>query len=600
MRKMALAALILLLGATGALAQSYGAGSNQRTDQTGAASTSGGSANGASSSSSAAVRAALGGQSGSTPALSPLAGATAASPSVSQGVTAFQNTSVGGSITATDGVSVPVFGTQVFTGSFAGTRPGDRPDYILQPGDQVVINLYGAVNAGGLQVVDATGNIFVQGVGPVHVGGVSANSLQRTVQAQVGQVFTGAVGVYATVNQAGSIGVFVTGDVHRPGRYLGGARDSVLFFLSQAGGVDATRGSLRNIVVQRAGRVIATYDLYDFLLNGHIDTIRFEDGDTVFVAPRGAMVAVTGLARNAYAFEAPSGAKSMTGADLVPMARPEPTVTGAALHGYRGAEPRSAYFGMSDFSRVVLNDADHVEFRADAFNGTVTVTIQGEIKGPSVYVMPRGATLSQVMAQIPLEGTDIEPRWVHVQRQSVASEQKRALQDSLFNLQKQVLTAAPSTTSAAALATAQSTLINQFVAQAQSAQPDGNIAVYSNGQFQDLRLENGDLIILPNRTDVVIVAGEVLSPGGLTHAPNLKIQDYINLAGGYAAHANRKRFVLRHLDGSAMVARPEDRPVAGDELIVLPQLGNEKLQLFIDLSQLLFQLALTSATVVKL
>jgi protein involved in polysaccharide export with SLBB domain len=189
---------------------------------------------------------------------------------------------------------------------------------------------------------------------------------------------------------------------------------------------------------------------------------------------------------------------------------------------------------------------------------------------------------------------------VHVQRQEVATEQKRALQESLFNLQKQVLTSAPATNTAAQLATAQATLISQFVAQAQSVQPDGNIAVYSNGQFQDLRLEEGDVVVLPNRTDVVIVAGEVLNPGGLTHAENLTIEDYINLAGGYAAHANRKRFVLRHRDGSALVARPGDRPLPGDELIVLPKIGDERLQLFIDLSQLMFQLALTSATVAKL
>jgi len=289
----------------------------------------------------------------------------------------------------------------------------------------------------------------------------------------------------------------------------------------------------------------------------------------------------------------------MTGADLIPMARPAPTVTGAALHGYRDGVPHSAYFTLPDFSRVLLGDGDHVEFRSDAFNASVTISIQGEVKGPSVYVLPRGSTLGQLMAMIPLQGTDIEPEWVHVQRPSVALEQKRALQESLFNLQKQVLTASPSTTSAATLATTQATLISQFVIQAQSVQPDGNIAVYSNGQFHDLRLQDGDVVILPNRTDVVIVAGEVLSPGGLTHADNLTVDGYINLAGGYAAHANRRRFVLRHRDGSALVARPNDKPLPGDELIVLPQVGDERLQMFMDLATLFFQLALSSATVIS-
>lgn len=484
-------------------------------------------------------------------------------------------------------------------GSFAGTRPGDQPSYLLQPGDTVIVNLYGAVNTGGSETVDAGGSIFVTGVGPIHVAGVKTADLQNVVSAAVGKVFTGAVGVYATINQAGSVGVFVSGNVPRPGRYIGGARDSVLFFISQAGGVDAWRGSLRNITVQRHGQTIATYDLYDFLLNGRLQDMRFEEGDTIFVAPRGTMVGVTGAVRNAFAFEAPSASKTMTGADLMPMARLEPTVTGAALHGYRDNEPRSAYFALPDFSRVLLSDGDHVEFRSDAFNGTVTVTIRGEVKGPSVYVVPRGSTLGQLMAQIPLDGTDIEPHWVHVQRPDVAAEQKRALQDELFNLQKQVLTSAPATNTAAQLATAQATLITQFVAQAESVQPDGNIAVYQHGVFHDLRLQDGDVVILPNRTDVVIVAGEVLNAGALAHADNLNVQGYIDLAGGYAAHANKKRFVLRHRDGSAVAAGVNDRPLAGDELIVLPTVGDEKLQVFMDLSQLFFQLALSAATVIS-
>ena len=609
MRFTALAAAFLLLGVTSAWAQSSSVPSQyqQYQAQQGTSGGSGGSSGGtgsstlsgsASNSVNTAVAASRQG-SGNAMSANPLQGATSANPTVSQGVPATQNGSVQGFMNTTDGLSIPVFGTNLFTGSFAGARPGDRPDYAIQPGDSVIVNLYGAVNNGASATVDAGGNIFVTGVGPIHLGGVNTAALQSTVAAAVGRVFTGAVGVYATLNQAGSIGVFVSGNVPRPGRYIGGARDSVLFFISQAGGVDAWRGSMRNITVHRNGQTIATYDLYDFLLNGRLADLRFQEGDTIFVAPRGTMVGVTGAVRNPYAFEAPSASRTMTGGDLIPMARLEPTVTGAALHGYRDNEPRSAFFPLTDFSRVLLSDGDHVEFRSDAFNGTVTVTIKGEVKGASVYVLPRGSTLGQLLAQIPLDGTDIEPHWVHVQRLDVALEQKKAIQDELFNLQKQVLTSAPSTNTAAQLATAQATLITQFVAQAQTVQPDGNIAVYQNGVFHDLRLQDGDVVILPNRTDVVIVAGEVLNPGALAHAENLSVQGYIDLAGGYAAHANRKRFVLQHRDGSAVAAKAGDRPLAGDEVIVLPTVGDERLQVFMDMSQLFFQLALSAATVIS-
>ena len=599
MRFMALAGVVLLLGTSVAWAQTQ----PQQTTSgpTGATSSASPvpSSSGAAAAAQAVISASGSSSGGST---NPLAGATAASPGVSQATAASQNSAsaVQGFLVTTDGLQIPVFGTELFTGTFAGTRPADRPDYNIQPGDQIVVNLYGAINNGGTQTVDATGNVFIVGVGPVHVSGVPAGQIQTVISGAVRQVFTTAVGVYATVGSAGSIGVYVAGDVNRPGRYIGGARDPVMFYLSQAGGVDAARGSLRNVTVRRGGQVVASYDLYDFLFQGQVPTFHFQDGDVIFVGQRGIMVGATGDVRNGYAFEAPQGSRTLTGADVLPLARPISTVTGVVVHGYRNGTIRAAYFSIQDFARVVLADGDRLEFRSGSFVDSVTVSVQGQIRGPLIYVLPRGATLGQLMAQIPLENTDVEARWVHVQRPEVAAEQKRAINDALFNLQREVLTSAPATNSAAQLATAQATLVNQFVAQAQTAAPDGNIAVYSDGVFRDLRLQDGDVVVLPNRTDVVIVAGEVLNPGGLAHAGDLTIEGYIDRAGGFASHANKKKFVLRHRDGSAIVARPEDRPLPGDEIVVLPNIGNSRLQVFSDLATLFFQLALTTATVARL
>ncbi len=162
-----------------------------------------------------------------------------------------------------------------------------------------------------------------------------------------------------------------------------------------------------------------------------------------------------------------------------------------------------------------------------------------------------------------------------------------------------MLTSSPPTNSAAQLATAQATLVAQFVTQAQNIQPTGNIAVYTNGQFHDMMLEDSDIVVLPNRSDVVLVTGEVLSPSGLAHAGGMDIDGYVARAGGFAAHANKHKFVLMHPDGSGVVAGPHDRPQPGDQILVVPNIGNENLQVFIDLSQLLFQMVLSSATVIS-
>ena len=600
MRIIALASALLLLGASVAVAQS-----NPFSGSSGGGGSSGGSGSSGSSSgsssagaSSAAAKAGAGASSGvSLSSSNPLAGATAATPTVSQAVQ--QNTFAQPqiSVTLADNFPIQLFGTQLFTGSFAGSRPSDRPDYLIQPGDSVVVNMFGAVNTGGVQVVDVAGNIFVVGVGPVHVGGIAASQLQGVVAAAVSRVFTGAVRIYTAINNAGTIGVYISGDVAHPGRFVGGSHDSILFYLNSAGGITGN-GTYRGVQVLRGGQVVATYDLYDFLLKGSSLPFVFQEGDTIFVGPRGPIVGAQGVVARPYAFEA-APHEQMTGADLIRLARPEPSMTGVSVKGYRNGAPRQAFFTIEEFARVVLGEGDHVSFTGSGYRQTITVTINGEVNGPLVYVLPRGSELSALLAKIPLEGTAVEPRWVHLQREAVASEQRQALQDELQRLQKQVLTSSPPTNSAAQLATAQATLISQFVTQAQTIQPTGNIAVYTNGQFHDVMLEDNDVIVLPNRTDVVLVSGEVESPGGLVHVPNMDIDGYVNRAGGFAAHANKHKFVLLHQDGSGEVAREHQRPQPGDQILVLPNVGDYKLQLFLDMTQLLFQFALSAATVIS-
>lgn len=500
-------------------------------------------------------------------------------------------------ITTVDGFTIPVFATDLFTGAFAGSRPADRPDYVIQIGDQISINLFGAVVDGGIRPVDSSGAVYIPGVGPVTVAGQTARNLQSVIAGKIHTVYTSNVGVYATVVQAGSLGVYVTGDVRRPGRYVGGAHDSVLFYLDQAGGIDPQRGSFRKVELRRGGVTIQTFDLYDFELNGKLNEPPFKEGDTIVVGPRGAMVGVTGSARNAFAFEAPYGAKTMTGADLIPLMRPEPTINGAALHGFRNGQPQQAYYTLTDLARVVLADGDHVDLRSDVFQETVTVKIQGEIKGPSVYVMPRGAMLSQLMAKIPLEGTDVEPRFVHISRPSVAAQQKQALTDSLDRLQRQILTTAPASAEQAQLINSQAVLLSQYVTKAETAVPDGNVVVYVNGRFNDIRLLDNDTVVLPNRTDVVSITGEVMTPGALSYAQGESIRDYAARAGGATPNANLKHVVLLHLDGSANVVPISTKPGPGDQIVLVPKVGNFWLQWTKDITAIIFQLALTAASI---
>lgn len=494
------------------------------------------------------------------------------------------------------GNPLPVFGTDLFNGAFAGARPSPPSEYEIQPGDKLSVRIYGAINSDAVQTVDTQGRVFVQGVGPVTVGGGPATQAQARIRTALNAVYTDAVSVYVDLLQGGTLGVFVTGDVAQPGRYVGAPGDSVLYFLDQAGGIEAT-GSFRNVQVLRRGQNVTDYDLYAFLLNGRLEPFRFEDGDTVLVGPRGPLVGVVGQVRNAYAFEVPAGAAQISGRDLLILARPDSAATSAAVISVRKGSQLAGAYNLPQVAAIPFADGDQVEIRSDIYTEQISVTLEGDLRGPSAFALPRGTKLSQLLAQVPVDMTDTATEYVHIERASVAAQQAAALDLALDNLERAVLTQPALTPEAAALKTQEAALVSQFVAQARETVPEGKVAVYTDGRFNDLRLENGDVVIFPRRTDVVIIAGEVLSPGAFVAVKDLSVKDYINRAGGYSPNANKRKFVLRRPDGSALVASGGTRPLAGDQIVVTPTFGNRTLQTLMDLTSIVFEIATTAAVI---
>ncbi len=373
----------------------------------------------------------------------------------------------------------------------------------------------------------------------------------------------------------------------------------MLYFLDQGGGIDPSRGSFRNVVVRRGGRDVARYDLYDFILRGAIASFKFEDGDVIFVAPRGSLVAAVGDVRNAYAFETPAGSNTISGRELTALAIPSASATSASVVQVRNGLANASYFTVADLAAANIIDGSTATFRSEVFTETISIGVNGDIKGPTAFVLPRGAKLSDLLAKLPLDGSDVVREYIHIERPSVAAAQKVALNQALDNLERAAITQPALASAGAAERAANIAQVQAYVAAARDAQPQGKVAVYTDGEFHDLQLEGGDVVVLPRRTDVVLVNGEVLSPGAFSHAPNLAARDYVNRAGGFGENADKKRVVMRRADGTALVAAANTRPKAGDQIVVVPSFGNKTLALMRDLTQIAFQVAATAAVIIR-
>jgi protein involved in polysaccharide export with SLBB domain len=500
-----------------------------------------------------------------------------------------------------------VFGVQLFTGAFAREgAPHFNPDYLLATGDTVQVRMWGAFDFDAPLVVDPQGNIFIPHVGPVAVRGVSNREVQNTVQAAIGRVFRSNVSSYASLAGAQPVRVFVSGFVLRPGLYAGTSLDSLLHYLDQAGGIDPDRGTFLAVQVQRNGQLRATVNLYDFLLQGQMPSIQLASGDVIFVPPRQNTVRVSGLVENAKRFEYADGTRTV--ADLVRLAKPQAAATHVRVVRNTGALKNTEYYPLADASRVNLQNGDELEFTADKKPGTITVRIEGEHQSAQEYVLPYGSRLGDLLKNIQYsERSDAES--VQLFRVSVKERQKQMLAASLKSLETVALTARSGTSDEARLRTEEAELILKWVDRAKAIEPSGQVVIARSDTRADLLLENGDVLRVPTKDGLVLVNGEVLFPNAVAYDPALALDDYVRRAGGYTQNADAARIVVARRDGSFAEASGEkgmftlagEVPIrAGDEILVLPKIDVKTRQIWKDLSQIIFQIAVSAKVIVGL
>lgn len=493
---------------------------------------------------------------------------------------------------------LPPFGFNLFTGGFRGTlADGLTPDYRVKPGDQVTVRVWGAVEIDRVITVDAQGNIFIPSVGPLAVQGQNSQQLDSSVRQAILSVYSDNVQVYTNLQGVQPVGVFVTGYVDNPGRYAGTPNDSLLYFLDQASGVDPELGSYRNIRVVRDNQTIARVDLYDFLLHGDIPRPQFRDGDTIVVEERGPSIAVVGDVHREYRYELLGD--RLTGAEVVNLARLKAGVSHVLVRGSRDDGPFARYFPITAFNGQIVRSGDEVLFSADERDETIVVQVEGSFYGPSRYALPRDARLSELLDAISVPENMTAVQNISLRRDSVAEQQRQALEDSLRRLEMTYLGAPTRTDEEARTRVREAELIQSFVERASELEPTGRLVIAHGDRLSDIRLQDGDVITIPEVTDSVLISGEIVVPQAAIYRPGTSVQEYVEYAGGFTQRADKSHILLVRQNGAVVPARGTTlRP--GDEILVMPKVPSNNLQLAATVSQILFQIAVATKVVLDL
>lgn len=507
-------------------------------------------------------------------------------------------------VVQTKPVRTGVYGEWLFDGKFAGKSfTGFNPNYLINVGDTILLKLWGAVDLELPLVVDPQGNIFVPRVGPINLLNVRNENVSSVVEQHIKSIYRENVGVYASLSAAQQVKVFVSGNVLSPGLYEGFSADSALHFLDKAGGIAPDRGSYLDIRLLRDGRIAKQINLYDFLLNGRMPNIQFRDGDTLFVAPLNNTVSFSGLVNNPYQLEFVAGELYLD--EALKIVGVMPNATHVRITRNQGAERNVEYVPLSSADNLKIQSGDKVTVLADKTIGSIIVQVEGEHVGLTEYVVPYGSKLGDLLKQIRRSPqSDVDN--IQLFRRSLAERQKFMLEQSLRALENNVLSARSETLGEAGLRSQEAQLVLQFIERASKIEPRGQVVLGQSESKMDVTLEDGDRIRVPKKSNLVSVHGEVYFPSAFLYQQTLTPEDYIEKAGGFSQKADKSRVLIMHQNGSVeqyeaqKMFRTSANLVAGDEILIMPEVDFKSFQFTKDLVEVIYQIAVSAGVILRI
>ena len=202
--------------------------------------------------------------------------------------------------------NIGIFGLSLFKDSPTTFAPIDLApaplDYIIGPGDELRVQLYGNNIINRLVPVNREGNLVIPEIGVIQVSGLTFKEARDKILSTVDASLIG-VSVEISLAKIKSIQVFVLGNAYSPGAYTISSLSNISNVLFFAGG-PTENGSLRNINVKRAGKTVGSFDFYDLLIRGNINSdIRLFSNDAIVIEPTGKTVTITGEVKNPARFE---------------------------------------------------------------------------------------------------------------------------------------------------------------------------------------------------------------------------------------------------------------------------------------------------------
>ncbi len=423
-----------------------------------------------------------------------------------------------------------VFGRDIFRNKRLNFAPSENlatpRNYKLGPGDEVIIDIFGANQTTLRSVISPEGSINVDILGPVYLNGMSIEDANVYLKKKLASIYAGikrdgeSSDIRLSLGQIRSIQINVMGDVTYPGTYNLSSFSTVFHALYSAGGIKEP-GSLRNILVNRNGRNIATVDVYDFLMNGNRSgDIRLEEGDVILVPSYKTLVKVNGKVKRPMFFELKEG-ESL-----------------ANLIEYAGGFAQGAYTSNitvvrqtgKEYEVCTVNEMDRKIFQMRNGDDVEVGELVSRFKNK---ISIKGAVYRSGIYQLDGETNTIK---------ALINKAEGLMPDAFTNRG----------------------ILNRERDDRSLEMLSVDIEGILKGTVPDVALRNNDELYIPSKYDLsdagtLTISGEVADPCTIVYAENMTLEDLIIRAGGLLESASLARVdVIRRVkNANATVAAEE-------------------------------------------
>ena len=412
--------------------------------------------------------------------------------------------------------SLKVFGRDIFNNKLLSFEPNMNiatpQNYVLGPGDQVVIDIYGASQKSENLTVSPDGDITVPGYGPIRVAGMTVAGAQSRIRSTLGSRYASS-SLKVAVGQTRTIMINVMGEVKAPGTYTLSAFATVFHALYMAGGINDL-GTLRNIKVYRGGKQVTVVDVYEYILNGRLaGNIRLQENDVIVVGPYECLVGIQGNVKRPMFYEM------------------RPTESVAQVIKYAGgftgdAFKKSVRLVRKSGERYSVHTVDEFDMSSFKLTDGDAITVDGMINRYENMVQVNGAVFRPGQFELGKQITSVRSL---IEAAGGLTEDAFTSRGVMYRMKEDRTLEALSV----------------------------DIAGIMAGSVADVPLKNEDVLFVPTQSErvserIVTIQGEVFSPGTYQFAENETIEDLILRAGGLTDAAS-----LSKVDVSRRIRDPK-------------------------------------------